>query len=247
MKDKKRFYPAVYSTVAAALVLAFVVSVYNAGKNNTAPEQLNADENTGAAAVAKNDVKSYREISTEAATQPTNVTEKAAEATTAAKSRPAPQAQAAAPADEPHYTLFDDTREMSWPVEGRIVMDYSVDTAVYDKTLDQYRTNSSLCISAAADTEVVAAADGIVEAVSYDKVNGNSVMINHGNGWKTTYSQLREDVNVTEGEVVCEGDIIGRIGAPSAYSEALGTHLDFTVSRDEASVDPKTVLKTLDE
>lgn len=247
---KKGFYTAAYSAVAVALVLAFVVSVYNAGTGseiNEEEQQLKTDENTGAAAVAKNDVKSYKEMTT--------TTEKAAEATTARKSaevttkkstqeQSTTQKQAAVVSDEPQYTLFDDSREMSWPVEGQIIMDYSVDTAVYDKTLDQYRTNDSICISAAADTEVTAAADGIVEAVSNDRVNGNRVVLNHGNGWKTTYSQLRNDIDVTEGEVVCEGDVIGRVGTPTAYSEALGTHLAFTVSKDEGCIDPKTVLKS---
>lgn len=237
---KKGFYPAVYSTVAVALVLAFVISVYNAGTGSEVKEQtqqLQADDNTGAAAVAKNDVKSYREISTEAVSE--RVSEKHIEVTEATTVK-----QAEVKADEPQYTLFDDSKEMSWPVEGQIIMDYSVDTAVYDKTLDQYRTNDSLSISAPADAEVEAAADGIVESVSNDKVNGNRVVLSHGNGWKTTYSQLRDDVNVTEGEVVCEGEAIGRVGTPSAYSEALGTHLTFTVSRDDNNIDPKTVLKS---
>lgn len=246
MKDnnKKRFYPAVYSVIVAAVVLAFVVSVYNSGTEEGQEEVQLAEENTGAAAVARNDVKSYREQTT--------VRETVTESTTAAvaaKSEPDTKTensskQAKTASAEPRYTLFDDSKEMSWPVEGQIVMDYSVDTAVYDKTLDQYRTNDSLCINAAADSEVTAAADGVVEAVSKDRVNGSSVVLNHGNGWKTTYSQLRDDVSVTEGQVVCEGDAIGRVGTPSIYSEALGTHLEFSVSHDEGSVDPKTLLKS---
>ena len=66
------------------------------------------------------------------------------------------------------------------------------------------------------------------------------------NGWTTTYSQLRDDINVTEGEVVCEGDVIGRVGTPSVYSEALGTHLTFTVSKENNTVDPKLVLKSME-
>ena len=240
---KKGFYPAIYSTVAVAMVLAFVISVYNAGTVNDEVKeeslQVQTDENAGAAAVAKNDVKSYKEITTE------KVTQQQTEATTATPAATAPKKETLK-AEEPRYTLFDDSKEMSWPVEGQIVMDYSVDTAVYDKTLDQYRTNDSIGISAAADTRVTAAADGVVESVSNDKVNGNRVVLNHGNGWRTTYSQLRDDVSVTEGQVVCQGDVIGRVGTPSPYSEALGTHLTFTVSRDENNIDPKTVLASIE-
>ena len=244
MKDnnnRKKFYPAIYSIAAVALVLAFVVSVFNSGTTEE-PEQvqLQADDNTGAAAVAKSNVQSYREQTTEVVTEA--VTERSVEITTSAQ--PKAQASVQAESSEPTYTLFDDSKEMSWPVEGQIVMDYSVDTAVYDKTLDQYRTNDSLSIAAPADTEVHAAADGVVEAVSNDRVNGNMVVLAHGNGWTTTYSQLRDDVDVTEGQVVCQGDVIGRVGTPTAYSEALGTHLTFTVSKENESVDPKLVLKS---
>ncbi len=248
MKDnnnRKKFYPAIYSVAAVAIVLAFVVSVFNSGsveEPEAVQEQLQADDNTGAAAVAKSNVQSYREQTTEAATEA--VTERAVEVTTSAQPKGQAQASVQAESSEPTYTLFDDSKEMSWPVEGQIVMDYSVDTAVYDKTLDQYRTNDSLSIAAPADTEVHAAADGVVEAVSNDRVNGNTVVLAHGNGWTTTYSQLRDDINVTEGEVVCEGDVIGRVGTPSAYSEALGTHLTFTVSKEDESIDPKLVLKS---
>lgn len=229
---KKKFYPAVYSTAAIAVVMAFIVSVHNAGEPDREAKQQSVQAQTvskpQAKPVAKSNVKSYKEMTTE----------KPTETTTAAKAAKPTVAQS-----EPHYTLFDEGQEMRWPVEGKIIMDYSVDTAVYDKTLDQYRTNDSISISAAADTKVAAAADGVVESVSNDKVNGNSVVLSHGNGWRTTYSQLRDDVNVTEGEVVCAGDILGRVGTPSLYSEAMGTHLTFTVSRDDRSIDPKTVLK----
>jgi murein DD-endopeptidase MepM/ murein hydrolase activator NlpD len=238
----------IYSTVVVAVVLAFVASVCNTANKSgdgevASPGDTAAveDENAGAAAVAQSDVKSYREITQMA-------TEASAEVTTASNktSTPTKTAEVNTPVrtDEPKYTLFDDSKEMSWPVEGRILMDYSVDTAVYDETLDQYRTNDSLCIEAAADTEVCAAADGIVEAISNDRVNGNMVVLDHGNGWKTTYSQLRDDVNVTEGEVVCKGETVGRVGTPSVYSEALGTHLTFTVSRDNNNIDPKLVLES---
>lgn len=241
--NKKRFYPAVYSVIVAAVVLAFVVSVYNSGTEDKTEQAQIAEENTGAAAVARNDVKSYREQTTADFTQTEPTTKTVTGEMATAAEAPKKQASLNNADAQPSYTLFDDSKEMSWPVEGQILMDYSMDTAVYDKTLDQYRTNSSLCIGADADSEVTAAADGIVEAVSKDREHGNSVVMNHGNGWKTTYSQLRDDIDVMEGQVVCEGDAIGRVGTPSIYSEALGTHLEFSVSHNDGSVDPKTILK----
>ena len=45
--------------------------------------------------------------------------------------------------------IFDDTQEMEYPIaDAKILMDYSTETAVYDNTLDQYRTNDSIAFAA---------------------------------------------------------------------------------------------------
>lgn len=151
------------------------------------------------------------------------------------------------PKEEKVFSLFDDSKEMSWPVAGKIVMDYSVETAVFDKTLEQYRTNDSICISAPEGTDVKAAAEGVVENIFEDNENGKSIVINHGNGWMTTYSQLENNLLVEVGQVVAEGDVIGKIGEPTNYSVALGAHLDFKLTKDNESTDPKLVLAQYDE
>ncbi|MFI3230676.1 MAG: M23 family metallopeptidase [bacterium] len=141
-----------------------------------------------------------------------------------------------------NFSLFDDSKEMAWPVEGQIVMNYSMDTAIYDKTLDLYRTNDSICISVPEGTNVLSSADGVVENIFLDNVKGNSVVINHGNGWVSTYSQLTDNLNVSVGQVVDKGEQIGNVSLPSNYSVLLGPHLDFTVRKDDLSSDPLLVL-----
>lgn len=51
----------------------------------------------------------------------------------------------------------------NWPLEGDIVMDFSSDALVYDATLEQYRTNDCICISASQGTPVKAAADVLLK------------------------------------------------------------------------------------
>ncbi len=148
--------------------------------------------------------------------------------------------------DSVNFTLFDDSKEMTWPVSGQIVMNYSADTAIYDKTLDLYRTNNSICISAPEGTEVLASADGIVEKIFIDNEKGNSVVINHGNGWVSTYSQLTEALNVSVGQVVDMCEEIGQVALPSNYSVLLGPHLDFTITKDDLTSDPLLVLANIE-
>lgn len=65
---------------------------------------------------------------------------------------------------------------------------------------------------------------------------GNAVVIDHGTGWQTQYSHLRQgSINVRPGQRVTGGERIGLIGL-SGNSEF--PHLHFTVRHDGAAVDP---------
>ncbi len=96
-------------------------------------------------------------------------------------------------------SIFESEPLFVMPLAGNIVMDYSADHAIYDATLDQYRTNDHISIGAKKGESVKASEDGTVESVKTDDERGITVVLNHGNGWQTTYSQLQEDVVVKEG------------------------------------------------
>ena len=143
---------------------------------------------------------------------------------------------------DPVFNTFTGNEDMDWPVSGKIVMDFSVERLVYDVTLDQYRTNDNICIEAAIGEKVKASADGIVRSIYSTREMGNSIVIEHGNGWFTTYSQLQNGILVNEGDVVNAGQVIGGVGEPSIYSTLLGSHLSFKVVKDDAVVNPSLVL-----
>lgn len=162
----------------------------------------------------------------------------------------APVAQAET--EEPTQKSSDDEFEeagilaneitMQWPVKGEIALDYSADALVYDPTLDQYRTNDTVCILADEGSAVKAACDGTVTAVTNDYVKGYTVVINHQDGWSTTYSQLSENVAVAVGDSVEKGQQIGEVANPTKYGAAIGTHLEFKVCQGEFAIDPKVAL-----
>lgn len=250
--NQRGVYPALYVTAAAFLLICFGIAMANSkqieeknrlNKSETTTERTaSASDTDEYAAVEKSNVKSYME-STTAAQQ-----ERSAENTTESK----PSNTAAAPImpesdPEPVYSLFDSSKEMIWPVSGPIVMDYSIETGIFDKTLEQYRTNDSICISAPVGTQVVAAADGVITSILSEPVGGVTVCVDNGNGWSTTYSQLRNNVPLSEGQVVYAGDTIGQVGEPTKYSVELGPHLEFSVCEENKSVDPKVVLEQQDE
>lgn len=143
---------------------------------------------------------------------------------------------------EQSFNSFDDNQKMSWPVFGQIVMDYDDQNLVYDKTLEQYRTNDSISLSANVGEQVKASADGVVKLITNTPENGNTIVIDHGNDWTTTYSQLQDDLLVNEGDVVKKGQVIGGVSSPTKYGVLLGSHLDFKVAHEDNSVDPKLIM-----
>lgn len=84
-------------------------------------------------------------------------------------------------------------------------------------------------------TAVFATADGYVDNLSEkNSTHGKSVTINHGNGYKTTYSHLL-DIRVSEGDRVRRGDIIALSGNSGL---SFAPHLHYEVSLHGTRVDP---------
>lgn len=227
--NKKGFYTILYTLAAVFIILAFGISILNSG-NSSNNNEVDLEDNISP--VDKSNVKPLT-------TTETTTNEVKAEAVTEAPTQSTAQNNIP---DNGELSLFDDSQEMAWPVSGQIVMDYSKDTGIYDRTLEQYRTNDSICISADIGTEVCAAADGIITAITNDRISGVTVSVDHGNGWSSTYSQLNENLAVSEGEAVHKGDKIGVVANPTNYSVALGPHLEFSVLNDDNPTDPKLVL-----
>lgn len=65
---------------------------------------------------------------------------------------------------------------------------------------------------------------------------GNTVDIDHNNGYITRYAHL-SSINVSNGANVNENDIIGRVGSTGLST---GPHLHFEVHRDNQQIDPIT-------
>lgn len=144
---------------------------------------------------------------------------------------------------EANGIFFDpETDRLAWPVSGKVVMEYSQDQLIYDATLDQFRVNDSICISGEAAEEVCAAASGIVAEVGYTDELGHYVVLEHGNGFRTTYGQLEDSISLTVAERVEEGQVLGQLAAPLDHSVALGDHLNFMVTLNGETVDPMEYL-----
>lgn len=137
---------------------------------------------------------------------------------------------------------FDENEEMIWPVDGNVLLSYSMDKTVYFSTLDQYKYNPAIIIGGEVGAEVRAAADGDVTAITKDAQTGTTITVNMGNGYEAVYGQLK-DVAVQEGDRVGQSSLLGYISEPTKYYSVEGPNLYFKVLKDGVPVNPMEFLE----
>lgn len=130
-----------------------------------------------------------------------------------------------------------------WPVDGNVLLNYSMDQTVYFATLDQYKYNPALIISGEVGDEVMAVHKGIVSSVEENAQTGVTVTLEMGNGYEAVYGQLK-DVRVKEGAYVGQGQIVGSLNEPTKYYSVEGCNLYFQMLKDGEPVNPLEYLDT---
>ncbi len=117
------------------------------------------------------------------------------------------------------------------PTVGYLMRGYGMKR---DPFTGQVKLHAGLDISNAIGTRVVATANGVVEKTEIMTGLGKTVVIDHGNGYKTVYGHLSA-YKVRPGEVITRGQIIALMGN-SGYST--GPHLHYEVLKNGASINP---------
>lgn len=84
-------------------------------------------------------------------------------------------------------------------------------------------------------TPIYATRAGIVETARYSESAGYYVVINHMDGYKSTYMHMCKFPSVKEGEMVTAGQVIGCVGS-TGWST--GYHLHFGISQNGVNLNP---------
>lgn len=137
---------------------------------------------------------------------------------------------------QPELT-FSEADSLVMPFAGNILINYSADKSVYFPTLQQYKCNPALVLAATSGESVKAAADGMVSRIYNDPMTGQTVVMNLGNGYELTYGQLQE-VIVSEGTYVAEGEIFAEVAEPTRYYAVEGSNLYLKLTKDGVPVNP---------
>ena len=141
---------------------------------------------------------------------------------------------------------FTEDSQMLWPVNGQVVIDYSMDATTYFPTLDQYKYNDALMLGCESGEPVQAAANGQVVSISEDVETGTTMVMDLGNGYQATYGQLK-DITVEPGQTVESGTILGYVSDPTKYYVKEGANLYFAMTKDGNPIDPMIYIETVTE
>ena len=137
---------------------------------------------------------------------------------------------------------FAATDTIGWPLEGDVILNYSMDRSVYFATLDQYKYNPALIIAGAVNDRVVAASDGQVIGVDTTAETGQTVTIGLGDSYQAIYGQLKE-LEVSAGDYVSQGDTIGYLAEPTKYYSVEGANLYFAMTKEGKPVNPMDYIR----
>lgn len=120
---------------------------------------------------------------------------------------------------------------MDWPVEGRV-------TGGFGDRLDPFNGegafHAGVDISCPYGLPSALRPTGVVHSASRESGYGRMVVIEHGRGLRTVYAHL-SGFNVTPGQMVLGGEIIGYVGRSG---RSTGAHLHFEVRSGDAPLNP---------
>lgn len=138
------------------------------------------------------------------------------------------------------FGTFDTGRpvaiDFTLPASGPISSPFGLRRILNDQPRNPH---SGLDIAAAHGEPITASASGKVVATGNYFFNGNTVLLDHGQGLITMYCHMSR-IDVKKDSEVKKGDVIGAIGQTGRVT---GPHLHWSVSLNNARVDPNLFIK----
>jgi len=126
--------------------------------------------------------------------------------------------------------------KLYWPVQGKVISRYGKQRNPELKTTIK---NTGIDIKAKSGDEAKAVFKGLVSMITYISGYGNTVIVDHGEGFYSVYSHL-SDIFVEEDQFINAGNIIGLVGESGSLD---GAKLHFEIYAYEKTVDPMKWLR----
>lgn len=129
------------------------------------------------------------------------------------------------------------------PLEGNIVKNFSEDTLIYSNTLEEWISHIGIDIEAEKAMPVKAIEGGEVIGIKQDPRYGYTIIIDHGQGYKSIYCNLSTLDMVFEGKIVEKGQVISGVGDTALFEIKDNPHLHFEIMYNDEYVNPLEIIK----
>ncbi len=129
------------------------------------------------------------------------------------------------------------------PINGEIIKVYSVSELLFSKTLESWKTHDGVDVKANLGESVRSIEKGIIEKIYEDSFYGTTIIIDHGQGYKSIYSNLESKVNVSEKQVIKKSFVIGKLGKTSIGEIKDDPHVHFMLMFNNKIIDPTSKIK----
>lgn len=118
-----------------------------------------------------------------------------------------------------------------------IIKNYADDHLLKDETTGIWQTHQAIDFAGGDNMQVKAVYSGVIEKIENSMMDGTIITLKITDKLKVVYKSLSSEVEVTEGDKVKAGDIIGKTGT-SVTEKKEGLHLHLEVYEDGKLVDP---------
>lgn len=141
----------------------------------------------------------------------------------------------------PYEEVAEEPVTLSLPM-GKIIKHYSDTELQYSSTYGDMRLHRGIDIQMSLDSEITAAAKGIIKETADDTLLGKCITVEYADNTIVKYCGF-DTLAVSEGEEVNAGRVLGTTGTvPSECADE--NHIHIEVKKDGKTVEPLSVFKT---
>jgi len=136
--------------------------------------------------------------------------------------------------------FYTTSLQLDLPLQGRLSSPFGLKRFFNEQPR---KPHSGIDIAAPKGTPINAPASGRVILTGNFFFNGNSAFIDHGQGLITMYSHM-DSIMIEDGQLLKRGEQIGTIGMTGRVT---GPHLHWSISMNNARIDPRLMVPALQQ